>query len=137
MGGGPLSVYTEDMARGGLATAAALLLAFPAGAGAGSARSPEAPAFTGAADAWPYPARSTVALERDLKIAQEIRDQLLRSRFVDSGKVGVLVLDGTAILTGDVDTAAERSSAGQNAFEGGALRVVNRLTVRGRGRFPY
>ena len=44
---------------------------------------------------------------------------------------------GTAILTGDVATAAERSSAGQNAFEGGALRVRNRLTVRGRGRFPY
>ncbi|MCR4296943.1 MAG: BON domain-containing protein [Elusimicrobia bacterium] len=126
------------MARGRLATAAALLLAFPAGAGA--ARAPEAaPAFTGAADAWACPAlsRSAIGLERDLKIAQEIRDQLLRSRFVDSGKVDVLVLDGTAILTGDVDTAAERSSAGQNAFEGGAIRVRNRLTVRGRGRFPY
>ena len=124
------------MARGRLATAAAFLLAFPAGGGA--ARAPRAPAFTGAADARPpYPARSSVALERDLKIAQEIRDQLLRSRFVDSDKVDVLVLDGTAILTGDVATAAERSSAGQNAFEGGALRVRNRLTVRGRGRFPY
>lgn len=112
-----------------------MLLAF--GAGPGAARSPEAPAFTGAADAWPYPARSAVGLERDLKIAQEIRDQLLRSRFVDSDKVGVLVLDGTAILTGDVGTVAERSSAEQNAFEGGAVRVRNRLTVRGRGRFPY
>lgn len=112
-----------------------MLLAFTAGAGA--ARSPEAPAPTGAADAWPCPARSQVGLERDLKLAQEIRDQLLRSPFVDSGKVSVLVLDGTAILTGDVDTAAERSSAAQNAFEGGAARVRNRLTVRGRGRFPY
>jgi osmotically-inducible protein OsmY len=125
------------MARGRLATAAAFLLAFPAGAGA--ARAPEVPAFTGAADAWAYPAlsRSAIGLERDLKIAHDIRDQLIRSRFVNSDKVDVLVLDGTAILTGDVDTWAERSSAEQNAFEGGARRVRNRLTVRGRPQFPY
>lgn len=125
------------MARGRLATAAAFLLAF--GGGAGAARSRERPAFTGAADAWTYPAltRSSIGLERDLKTAQDIRDQLLRSRFVDSAKVDVLVLDGTAILTGDVDSLAQRSSAEQNAFEGGAVRVRNRLTVRGRVRFPY
>lgn len=125
------------MTRRRLATAAAFLLTFPAGVGA--ARAPQAPAFTGAADtgACPGRSRSAIGLERDLKIAHEIRDQLRRSRFVDSDEVDVLVLDGTAILTGDVDTVAERSSAEQNAFEGGATRVRNRLSVRGRGRFPY
>lgn len=109
-------------------------------AGAGEARAPEAP-ITGAADAWAYPdlslSRSSIALERDLKIAHEIREQLLQSPFVSSEKIDVIVLDGTAILTGDVGTRAERSSAEQNAYEGGAARVRNRLTVRGRARFPY
>lgn len=114
-----------------------MVLAFTAGAAAPPL--PEAPPFTGAADARGHAglSRSTIGLERDLKIAEEIRDQLIRSPFVDAAKIGVVVLDGTAILTGDVGTVAERSSAEQNAFEGGAIRVRNRLTVRGRGRFPY
>jgi osmotically-inducible protein OsmY len=41
----------------------------------------------------------------------------------------VTVDDGVVTLTGTVDTWTEREAAEENALEGGALRVVNRLDV--------
>lgn len=89
-------------------------------------------------DYLPYEApRSGIGLTRDLELAQEIRTQLLRSRFVDAGKIEVSVLNGTATLTGEVGSWAERSAAEQNAREGGAKRVRNLLKVRGAAEYPF
>lgn len=65
----------------------------------------------------------------DSEIRQEIRDELWWSPFVDSEQVTVSVDDGVATLKGEVDSWHERQSAYENAFEGGAVRVINKLEV--------
>lgn len=48
---------------------------------------------------------------------------------MDSEEVSVRVTDGVATLTGTVESWVERSSATEDAFEGGAARVVNHRAV--------
>jgi osmotically-inducible protein OsmY len=67
----------------------------------------------------------------DWEIREQIRDELFWSPFVDADQVEVRVRDGRATLTGDVDSFAERRAATENAFEGGAVEVDNRLGVLG------
>jgi osmotically-inducible protein OsmY len=67
--------------------------------------------------------------ELDAEIREDIRDELFWSPFVDSDAVTVTVDDGTAHLTGTVDSWGERSAATENAYEGGAVWVDNDLTV--------
>jgi osmotically-inducible protein OsmY len=76
----------------------------------------------------PRPGRSRVG---DDKIAEAIRDELWWSPFVDAGQVTVTVKDGEAVLTGTVDSYSERAAARENALEGGATWVDNRLRVEG------
>jgi osmotically-inducible protein OsmY len=66
----------------------------------------------------------------DLTIEENIENQLFWSPFVESETINVEVNDGTAILTGNVDTRAQKSMAEANAYEGGARRVVNNLNLR-------
>ncbi len=66
----------------------------------------------------------------DSRIKADIEDQLWWSPFVDSDDVEVEVDQGTAILSGTVNSWSERNAAGINAFEGGAVRVDNDLTVK-------
>lgn len=79
--------------------------------------------------AWQYVPITTARVDRD------IRDQIVKemsySPFVDADQVAVSVVNGVATLTGRVDSQAERRAATENAYEGGALRVVNQLTVGG------
>lgn len=63
----------------------------------------------------------------DAEIAEDIRDQLWWSPFVDSDEVDVSVEDGVAILTGTVETRREADAAVENAWEGGAVQVKNFL----------
>lgn len=65
----------------------------------------------------------------DAEIAEEIRDELWWSPFVDSDDVTVIVEDGVATLTGSVDTLSEWRAAEENAFEGGALAVNNNIEI--------
>jgi len=65
----------------------------------------------------------------DLVIRNDIESQLYWSPFVDEDEVDVTVNDGVATLTGTVDTWFERRMAAENAREGGARRVLNRLMV--------
>jgi osmotically-inducible protein OsmY len=51
------------------------------------------------------------------------------SPFVDANQVRVKVDAGIATLEGKVDDYAEMHAAVENAFEGGATRVDNRLRV--------
>lgn len=48
---------------------------------------------------------------------------------MDEDNISVSVADGVATLTGEVDTLRARRIATQNAYEGGARRVRNRLKV--------
>lgn len=65
----------------------------------------------------------------DAEIREEIHDELWWSPFVDADEVNVAVHDGVATLTGQVDSWSESRSAVENAYEGGAAVVHNRLTV--------
>ncbi|HXV61156.1 MAG TPA: BON domain-containing protein [Vicinamibacteria bacterium] len=66
----------------------------------------------------------------DWAIARDIRQELAWSPFVAADDVRVEVEDGTATLSGRVDTWMEWKSAEENAFEGGAAEVHNHLEVR-------
>lgn len=67
----------------------------------------------------------------DWEIRRDIEQELFWSPFVDQGDVTVLVEDGVATLIGTVDSWSEKSSALENAYQGGATFVRNRLTVAG------
>jgi len=67
--------------------------------------------------------------KNDLAIKDNIESELFWSPFVDSDQVTVMVDDGTATLTGQVDSWSEYNAAAQNALEGGAVVVDNELTI--------
>ncbi|MFP4053475.1 MAG: BON domain-containing protein [Phycisphaerae bacterium] len=66
----------------------------------------------------------------DSAIKEEISDELWWSPFVDSDQVKVSVDNGVATLTGKVDSWSELEAARQNAYEGGATWVINKLDVK-------
>jgi osmotically-inducible protein OsmY len=68
--------------------------------------------------------------KEDWEIMRDIKDELRWSPFVDEDNVSIDVMDGVATLTGDVDTLRERHIATENAYEGGARQVRNRLKVK-------
>ena len=65
----------------------------------------------------------------DEAIATAIDAQLLWSPFVDEGEVRVSVDDGVARLNGTVDSWYEHAQATEEAYEGGAVTVINDLEV--------
>ncbi len=65
--------------------------------------------------------------EREIK--EDIESQLWWSPWVGENEVNVTVDDGTVTLTGTVDSWTERSKAAENALEGGALKVINKLEI--------
>jgi osmotically-inducible protein OsmY len=65
----------------------------------------------------------------DWEIAEEIRDELRWSPFVNRDDIIVTVEDGVATLTGTVQSFNEYQAATENAREGGAISVVNKLEV--------
>ncbi len=67
--------------------------------------------------------------ETDAEIKEEINDEFWWSPFVDEEEVNVSVDNGTATLTGTVDSWSERDAATENAYEGGATWVINHLEV--------
>jgi osmotically-inducible protein OsmY len=76
-----------------------------------------------------YTARGNLTPKTDWEISRDIEDELFWSPFVDSDQVKVDVEDGSAELTGTVDTWREREAAEENARQGGAIHVDNDLTV--------
>lgn len=67
--------------------------------------------------------------ESDVEIEEEIEDELWWSPFVNEDDVEVVVNNGRAELTGEVDSWSEYSAAARNAYEGGATWVDNDLQV--------
>ncbi|HXV62813.1 MAG TPA: BON domain-containing protein, partial [Vicinamibacteria bacterium] len=76
-----------------------------------------------------YEGPSSTDLRPDAEIAEEVKDELWWSPFVDSDHIDVSVDDGVVTLRGTVDSWAEARTAIENAYEGGARRVTNELTV--------
>ena len=72
----------------------------------------------------------TVHTKDDAEIYEDIRDEFWWSTYVDSDDIDVIVNDGVATLTGTVDTWSERRAATENAIEGGAYKVINKIVVR-------
>lgn len=65
----------------------------------------------------------------DAELEEDIEYELFWSPFVDSTAVDVEVNNGVATITGTVENWRAFSAATQNAFEAGALGVVNNLKV--------
>jgi osmotically-inducible protein OsmY len=73
----------------------------------------------------------------DWEIRDDIESELFWSPFVDGDDVDVSVENGVATLTGGVSTFSERQSAEDNAYEGGAKDVLNRLSIQYHNYGPY
>lgn len=65
----------------------------------------------------------------DEEIGQDIEQRLAYDVRVDGALIDVDVDDGSASLSGTVDSWFERRKATENAHEGGAFKVINRLEV--------
>ncbi|MCF7874819.1 MAG: BON domain-containing protein [Candidatus Omnitrophica bacterium] len=76
-----------------------------------------------------YTHPDTITTLNDWEIAEEIRSELWWSPFVDRDEINVSVEDGVATLTGEVDSWGEWGAAQENAYEGGAVYVKNRLNI--------
>lgn len=66
----------------------------------------------------------------DAQIESDIEDQLFWSPFVNADGIHVSVENGHVTLTGTVDSQREFDAATENAYQGGAAAVDNRLIVR-------
>jgi osmotically-inducible protein OsmY len=66
----------------------------------------------------------------DKEIETRIESEFFWSPFVDANEVNVTVDDGMATLTGEVDSWIEYHSATENAYEGGAVWVYNKLNIK-------
>ena len=74
------------------------------------------------------------AAEPDSEIAQGIRDELWWSPFVDANGIDVDVSNGTATLSGTVDTFGALLAAVESAYEAGAESVESNIRVTAEPR---
>jgi len=78
---------------------------------------------------YPWYTAPTVTSKSDREIKRDIESELRWSPFVDADDVSVSVEAGVATLTGSVDSPGESNAAVQNALQGGAVTVINRLEL--------
>jgi osmotically-inducible protein OsmY len=76
-----------------------------------------------------YAPPDVTTTKSDWEIKKEIADELFWSPYVDDDDVEISVEDGVATLRGTVDTWSERKAATDNAYEGGAVLVINKMEV--------
>ena len=69
-------------------------------------------------------------IKSDTQIKNDVERELWWSPFVNSNEIKVSVKNGVVTLTGTVETQFERQVALENAVEGGALWVNNKLNVK-------
>lgn len=72
------------------------------------------------------PSKPTFA---DTQLKQRIESELKANPFIPPDEVQVSVADGRATLTGTVASARQRDTAGEDAFEAGAIAVNNELKL--------
>jgi osmotically-inducible protein OsmY len=73
--------------------------------------------------------RRAWAWKSDWEIREDVREQLFWSPLVEGEGVRIRVTDGIVTLEGEVTTWGERNEAVENAYQGGARRVIDRLDV--------
>jgi osmotically-inducible protein OsmY len=78
-----------------------------------------------------YTPKPPTTWKQDSEIVQSIEREFTWSPFVDGGQIDVSVHKGVATLEGEVDSIAQIEAATENALDGGAAGVVNKLRVRG------
>ena len=76
-----------------------------------------------------YTYEPIMTYKSDAEIKDDVDDQMFWSPFVDRDQVTIDIENGTAVLTGTVDSWFEKSKATENAYEGGAVWVRNLLNV--------
>lgn len=86
------------------------------------------PYYPQPSDSWSHYIPTT-QVHTDARIRDAIETELAWSPHVDPDAITVSVLSGRATLTGTVQSWRERQAATDNAFEGGAIAVINRLGV--------
>lgn len=77
-----------------------------------------------------YENPTRITNKSDWLIKQDIANELIWSPFVDSDKIEVSVENGIATLRGTVDSWSEYFAARENAIEGGAREVINKIEVK-------
>lgn len=77
-----------------------------------------------------YDGNTMTPSKSDWEIRMDIEDELLWSPFVDVNDVDVTVQAGVVTLTGIVDSWMEYNAAWENALQGGAISVINNLTIQ-------
>jgi osmotically-inducible protein OsmY len=84
---------------------------------------------------YPHPADTwrhyipTDQTRTDAQLRDAIENELAWTPYVDAEEITISVIDGRATLIGTVGSWRERQVATDNAFEGGAIAVINRLGV--------
>lgn len=91
-----------------------------------------------ATDSYYYPWHSSPApwthtreprSKSDAELLEDVRSQLFWSPFANAENILVSVKDGTVTLRGEVGSWMARGAAADNAYQAGARRVDNRLSV--------
>ena len=77
--------------------------------------------------------QSPASDEADAGIRKAIQDEYRWSPFVNAEQIEVAVHRGVATLTGKVETLAESRAATNNAYQGGATWVENKLEIASAG----
>jgi osmotically-inducible protein OsmY len=77
-----------------------------------------------------YEYRPVYSLREDAAVEESIESQLAWSPYVDADQVRVSVRNGVATLTGTVESRREVRAAVENAYDGGAVGVINQLETR-------
>ncbi|MDT8387540.1 MAG: BON domain-containing protein [Thiogranum sp.] len=80
---------------------------------------------------YPWYQGTAITNKPDRAIEVDINNELQWSPFVARNQVTVSVENGVATLTGAVDSWPEYNAARENAFQGGAVSVINKLRVGG------
>lgn len=74
-----------------------------------------------------------LSANQDDRIKKEIEKQIFWSPFVDSDPISVTVKDGIATLSGTVNSRREYTAAEENAWQGGAVGVINKIVIDQQG----
>ena len=72
----------------------------------------------------------TVYYLSDEEIKENVESELWWSPFVDRDQINLEVSNGVVTISGTVDSWREYNKAAENAWEGGAMAVVNNLKVK-------
>jgi osmotically-inducible protein OsmY len=81
-------------------------------------------------DIYSSPSPVGTMVPNDNLIAKKVEDEIWWSPFVDRDQLTITVKNGEVTLTGHVDSWKEYRKAAENAWEGGAWSVNNKLVVK-------